>query len=52
VLDRIALIATLTKAVLVGAVLGVLSLFPHRITTIAWLFVALALASCVILAAS
>ena len=50
--DRIALIATLTKAVFVGAVMGVLSVFPRRISMVAWLFIALALASCVIVAAT
>jgi hypothetical protein len=49
VLDRIALIATLIRAILLGAVMGALSVFRCRVNTFVWLFAALALASCVIL---
>ncbi len=45
-LDRIVLIATLTKAILLGAVAGVWQSRPIRLTAFVSLFVVLTLTSC------
>jgi hypothetical protein len=50
VLDRIALIANLVKAIVFGLATSVVCLLPRRFATMAWLFLAIALASCVIIA--